>query len=305
MLPFALGIDIGGTRIKSASFDLASGRQLHSALLPTNDGTTAPDGSPAFAHTVRQLLAHHQDKLGTPASAIGISAPGIALADGSAISSNPGKLAGLEGLAWSDYLDHPQVLTLNDAHSALLGELWQGAAKGLSDVVLLTLGTGVGGAITIGGRLFKGHSGRAGHIGHMSLDPWGAPDICQAPGSLELSLGNATVAARSGGRFPCTHDLIHALRDGDPLAEFVWSRSIDSLGAAIVSLINLFDPQLILIGGGIGEAWPDIAPRLERYLDVYEWRPNPPHGVPIRRAELGEWAGCYGAAAAAARLLPA
>jgi glucokinase len=93
-----------------------------------------------------------------------------------------GRLNGLQGFVWTDFLDSPRpVVVLNDAHAALLGEVWKGAARGYNNVILLTLGTGVGGALLIDGRLAQGNIGRAGHLGHVSLNSDGAPDIAGTP----------------------------------------------------------------------------------------------------------------------------
>jgi len=293
MSDFAIGIDLGGTRIKSARFTLPDGGFVDSLMTPTRDGETEGD-LPAFAHGVRQLVDQHEQSEGRRAKVIGISAPGLAHRDGRAIHSMPGKLLGLEGLLWADLLQHPGAHVLNDAHAALLGEAWCGAAKGRQHVVMLTLGTGVGGAVLADGRLLQGALGRAGHLGHLSLNPRGPLDICNTPGSLELAIGNATVGERSGGRFRSTHDLIAAVRGGDGQATRLWHDSLQALAAGVVSVINAFDPEVILIGGGIANAWDMIEPVLNRHLDIFEWRPGG-YRVPILHASLGEWAGCYGA----------
>ena len=207
----------------------------------------------------------------------------------------PGRMEGLAGFDWPAFLQR-EVRVLNDAHAALLGEIWQGAAKGLRDVVLLTLGTGVGGAVVSDGRLLRGHIGRAGHLGHVSLDPHGAPDIANTPGSLEDAIGNVTIAKRSGGRFKTTRELIDAVSRGDAFAEKVWSESLRALAAGIASLINCFDPECILLGGGIAAGSRDLLLKpLEHWLEEFEWRPGG-HRVRLGITALGEWAGAHGAA---------
>src|SRR4030095_2271878 len=128
--------------------------------------------------------------------------------DGKSIAYMRGRLEGLEGLVWTDFLEAPHpVFVLNDAHAALLGELWKGTAKGYSNVILLTLGTGVGGAVLADGRLLKGHIGRAGHLGHVTVNSDGTGDIVGTPGSLEQMIGNYNVPERSKGRFDSTRKL--------------------------------------------------------------------------------------------------
>ena len=151
------------------------------------------------------------------------------------------------------------------------------------------------GAIVSGGRLLRGHLGRAGHFGHLTVDHKGKLDICNCPGSIEDAIGNYTIRERSGGRFGSTRDLLAALETGDPHAGEVWSASIRALGAAVASLVNVLDPEVVLIGGGIAEADHLLLEPLQQALDEFEWRPDN-HRVTIRKAELGEWAGTWGAA---------
>ena len=206
------------------------------------------------------------------------------------------KLRGLEGLDWTDSLQtsHP-VPVLNDAHAALLGEAWIGAAVGFLNAVLLTLGTGVGGALLAEGRLFKGHIGRAGHLGHISLNPDGPPDFVGTPGSLEQAIGNATLTERSAGRFTSTRRLVEAHLNGDEKATDVWLRSVYNLAAGITSIINALDPEVIIIGGGIAQAGPALFDPLAGFMERTEWRPQG-HRVHIIPAALGDFAGTLGAA---------
>ncbi|MCC6880729.1 MAG: ROK family protein [Verrucomicrobiales bacterium] len=288
-----LGIDIGGTSIKGGAYDLVSGECLAREECPTRDGEQE-QGEPAFLAETRRLIGTLESRANLPALATGISAPGLANREATAIAFMPGRLEGLEDLDWSEALGCP-VTVLNDAHAALMGELWQGGAKGCREVILLTLGTGVGGAIVSGGRLLRGHVGKAGHLGHISLDYRGAADICGCPGSLEDQIGNHNVTDRSGGRFPSTHDLIRAVEAGDAGAARIWDDSVRALAAAIASYANILDPERVLIGGGISRGWEILQPRLEAWLDRFEWRPGGAR-VELRRATLGEWAGSLGAA---------
>ena len=151
----------------------------------------------------------------------------------------PGRLIGIEGLDWKKFLNaSARVRVMNDAQASLLGEVRQGAAEGKDDVVLLTIGTGVGGAAICGGRLLRRHIGRAGHFGHISLAPFGKPDVCQPPGSLEDAIGDCTVEKRSGGRFTRTKELVDAHLAGDLKARSIWLRSVRYLAAGIVSLVG-------------------------------------------------------------------
>ena len=214
----------------------------------------------------------------------------------------PGRLQGLEGLDWSSELRLPTVV-LNDAHAALLGEVWLGAARGGTNVLMVTLGTGVGGAAMVDGRLLRGHLGRAGHVGHLSLDPAGEPDIVRTPGSLEDAMGDCTVGRRSGGRFATTRELVAAVIAGDEAARAVWERSTGALGAALAGLINVLDPQMIVLGGGIAAAGEVLFTPLTAALDRMEWRIGAT-GVALVPAKLGAQAGAFGAVYRALQKFP-
>jgi len=166
---------------------------------------------------------------------------------------------------------------------------------------MLTLGTGVGGAILSDGHLLKGAIGRAGHLGHVSIDADGPRSIFGTPGALETAIGNSTVARRSGGRFATTRELVAAHLAGDAAASTVWLTSMQALARAITSFINCLDPEIVILGGGIAQAGSALFEPLGRFLDEMEWRPGG-HQVRIVPAALGEWSGTYGAAWNASRM---
>jgi glucokinase len=285
---YCIGIDVGVTNIKCACVTPAG-----EVLSRHASGTHAE--SEDWPSGVRLLLEGIERELG-PAAAVGLAAPGIAAPDDSRITWMQGRLDAVQGLDWTNFLGREQpVAVLNDAQAALLGEAWVGAAKGCRDVMLLTLGTGVGGALMVDGRLLRGHLGRAGHLGHITVDPTGRRDITNTPGSLEDAIGNCTVAARSAGRFTSTHDLIAAHEAGDTRATQLWLDSVQKLAVGIASLINVADPEIVILGGGIARAGRSLFLPLERWLEDYEWRPHG-HSVKIVPAQLGEFAGAIGAA---------
>jgi glucokinase len=288
-MSFAIGIDLGGTNIKVAVVS-EDGRILERSMDET------PKEAACWVDTIKKRIKGIEDTHDASANWIGLAAPGLAARDGRSIASLPGKLRGLEGLNWTDVLQTSRpVPVLNDAHGALLGEYWVGAAVGYRHVVLLTLGTGVGGAVLAEGRLLKGHLGRAGHLGHISLNPDGSPDIVGTPGSLEQMIGNSTLAARSGGRFTSTRQLVQAHLEADAEATHIWLRSVYHLAAGLTSLINVLDPEVIILGGGIAKAGPALFKPLESFMDKLEWRPSGQR-VRIIAAALGDLAGALGAA---------
>jgi len=289
-MEYALGIDLGGTNVKAIAVT-AKGRVLAEAAMPSG-ATNQPRWKRAVQSAARQI----QHELKSPPAWIGVAAPGLPAPDQRSIAYLPGRLPGLEGFNWQKAFACPHFIpVLNDAQAALLGEVWRGAARRAQNAILLTLGTGVGGAAVVDGRLLHGNLGRAGHLGHVSLNPAGERDIVNTPGSLEDAIGNSSLAARSGGRFFDTEKLVAAALRRDPEARRIWADSIRALAAAIASLINILDPETVVIGGGIAKAGPRLFAPLRRQLARFEWRPG---GAKARivPARLGDRAGAFGAA---------
>ena len=325
---YALGIDLGGSSVKAVAVT-PEGQRLSDTNVSFDGGEPLD-----WSRLIQRLVQEMESQQGGCAQAIGLSAPGFAAADGRSIAVMPGRLHGLEGLDWTEFLGNaettqslseplparpgarasrppvaecsaarwadgtpaPRVVpVLNDAHAALLGEAWLGAARGFRHVIMLTLGTGVGGAAIVDGKLLRGALGRAGHLGHACLDPDGTPDICGMPGSLETVIGNYNIGARSGGRFATTHALVEAHRAGDASATEVWLKSVRALACAIGSFINILDPEAVIVGGGIARAGAALFEPLEKFVREVEWNVSPAP-VKILPAQLGELAGAYGAA---------
>lgn len=287
---FAIGIDIGGTSIKAVALT-PDGIEI------AREHADFEAGSPLqFAETAKAVFRSLIRATGGKPLAVGLCAPGLAAADGRSIVNLPDRLPGMEGLDWTAVLDCGlSVPVLNDAQAALAGEIWLGAARGATNVLLLTLGTGVGGAAMVDGRLLRGHSGRAGHVGHISLNPFGKPDICGTPGSLESAVGNDTIRERTGGRFVTTLALIQACESGDAAARGFWQTTLRDLAAGIVSLANVLDPEVVVIGGGIATAGASLFGPLREQVRLMEWQ-LPDHALRIVPASLGDKAGACGAA---------
>lgn len=288
----AIGIDLGGTHIKGALLESATGTLVRTCSVPTGDGEWS-GLEPLFAHRVRDLVHGLEAIAGGRPLAVGLCAPGIAHAEGRYIDWMPGRMHGLEKFDWPAFLAR-EVRVLNDAHAALLGEAWVGSARGCQDVIMLTLGTSVGGAILSGGKLIRGHIGRGGHLGHISINADGEQDAFQTPGSLDSFLGNHTVSQRTAGRYESTHALVAAALAGEPDAQVIWDASVRRLAVAMASLINVLDPERVILGGGISAGAGDaLLLPLQAYLDQFEWRPGG-HRVRLMLASAGEWAGAFG-----------
>ena len=287
-MEITIGIDLGATRIKATALD-HQGKILHPYYQPIQE--TDEKG---WKNTMVKVVREIQQKTGSHGFAIGISAPGLPNEHNTAIAFMPGRLQGLENFIWGDFLGTP-TFVLNDAVAALLAEARYGTARGRKNVVMLTLGTGVGGAILIGGKPYQGSFQKAGHLGHMVIDSDGEPDITGIPGSLEDAIGNCTLEKRSAGKFTSTHEMLEAYKTGDRFAAEIWLTSVKKLAIGLASLTNILSPEMVILGGGITEAGKYLFEPLEEYLSRYEWRTGG-NKTKIVRAEYGDLSGAVGAA---------
>jgi len=234
-------------------------------------------------------------KYTTEKHVVGLSAPGIPNDQNTAIAFLPNRLDGIEGFIWTDALE-ADTYVVNDAIAALSAEASFGAAQNCENAVLITIGTGVGGAILINKKIYQGAFQKAGHIGHMSVDMEGDPDICGMPGSLEEAIGNYSVAKRSNGKFNDTLELIQAMKNNDPIAIEIWHKSVKALAISISSISNIISPEKIILAGGITKAGDALMSPLRTFMDQFEWRPGGKQ-VKIDLATFSDKAGAIGAAA--------
>ena len=284
----AIGIDLGGTRVKAVLVD-DIGNVLHEIIVPTLDeqGKWKDSAKSAF----NQLNVN----LDKNEFYVGLSAPGIPDKYNKCIQLMPGRLQGIEDFDWTEFLGR-EVFVVNDAVAALSAEARFGAAKNCKDAVIITIGTGVGGAILINGKIHQGAFQKAGHIGHMSINLDGEPDICGMPGSLEEAIGNYSINKRSNGKFHDTAELIEAMKNDDLFAHDIWLKSIKALAVAIASIGNILSPEKIILAGGITKAGSILTDPLEKLINEYEWRIGE-NRMQIEIAHFGEQSGAIGAAA--------
>ncbi|GDX43931.1 MAG: ROK family protein [Bacteroidota bacterium] len=283
----AIGIDLGGTRIKGVLIN-SNGDILQELIT----GTLAYDQQ--WKKDVKEIYMS-LSKYTTEKYVVGLSAPGIPNDQNTAIAFLPNRLDGIEGFIWTDALE-ADTYVVNDAIAALSAEASFGAAQNCENAVLITIGTGVGGAILINKKIYQGAFQKAGHIGHMSVDMEGDPDICGMPGSLEEAIGNYSVAKRSNGKFNDTLELIQAMKNNDPIAIEIWHKSVKALAISISSISNIISPEKIVLAGGITKAGDALMSPLRTFMDQFEWRPGGKQ-VKIDLATFSDKAGAIGAAA--------
>ncbi|WP_186496459.1 ROK family protein [Synechococcus sp. A15-24] len=282
-----IGIDLGGTAIKLARFD-------HRGTLLAELEVATPQ--PAVPGAVTMALCDAVQRLDPDGAAalmgVGLPGPMDAAARVARVCIN---LPGWEDVPLAEWLEvrlQRRVTLANDGNCAVVGEAWWGAAKGFSDVVLLTLGTGVGGGVLLSGQLFTGHNGAAAEPGLIGVDPDGPACNSGNRGSLEQF---ASIAAlrRLCDRDP--RELSRAAADGEPAALEVWERYGTRLGVGLSSLVYVFTPQLVLLGGGLAGAACHFLPAVRREVELRVQAVSR-EGLRIEACALGNGAGRLGAA---------
>jgi glucokinase len=302
MTEYAIGMDLGGTNLRAAAIDKSG------TLLEKITGATRfEEGREAVIADIVAAISRLREAHGAEGLiGIGVGVPGfIRMKEGLITNSN--NLPYLENVPIRDVLTaklNTRVILENDANAAALGECWMGAGREVEDLVLLTLGTGIGGGIISGGRIVRGSVGMAGEIGHICVVPNGNPCGCGNQGCLEKHASATAVSAMARlmqlGEDLTSKDVYElAKQDTEPgeKARMVWQVVGEALGMAMASLINTFNFPLYLLSGGMLPAWEYFAPHMMRVAmqRSYTFRAtaNETH---IAQATLGNLAGLYGAA---------
>ncbi|HBB31733.1 MAG TPA: glucokinase [Cyanobacteria bacterium UBA8803] len=289
-----IGIDLGGTAIKLGRFR-EDGTCVKSVVVTTPQPSTPEAVVEVMVEAIAQLNGDRQ------AIAIGVGTPGPADAVGR-IAIVAINLVGWQDVPLADWLEAktgcPAILA-NDANCAGLGEAWLGAGRYFRNLILLTLGTGVGGAIILDGKLFTGHSGAAGELGLISLYPNGPACNSGNQGSLEQYLSIGSIRRRTG-KEPA--ELGDMARVGNPLALDFWTSYGRDLGIGLTTLVYVLSPEAIVIGGGVSASaeffFPAALGEIERRV-----LPSSRVGLKLLKAELGNQAGMVGAAKLALQLI--
>ena len=283
----AIGVDLGGTAIKLARVDRC-GQVLAERELATPQPPVPGAVCMAIADAIDQLDPERQ------AAVVGVGVPGPIDAAGrvARIAIN---LPGWRRVPLADWLearlDRPVVLA-NDGNGALLGEAWRGAARGEQNVLLLTLGTGVGGGVLLGGQLFTGPHGAAAEPGLIGVDPQGPDCLSGNRGSLEQFCSISGLRRLS---LLEPRELCRRADAGEAEALAVWDRYGQLLGTGLSSLLYVLTPELVLFGGGVSGASHHFLPAVWREVEQ-RVMPESRQGLSLRRCALGNGAGRLGAA---------
>ena len=295
-------VDLGGTHLRAALVD--SSGKIHKQLKRKTPKDETPD---VLIDTLASVADEWRNG---PIIGAAVMVPGAVDSAQAVVLSAPNLPSlinfGLKAVL-QERLGWPVVLE-NDANAAAIGEMWLGAARGCRDVVSVTLGTGVGGGMLLGGKLWRGAHGAAGEIGHTTVDPFsGLKCKCGNTGCLELfasataivrmareSLSQFSAATLSADDLTA-EKIYEAGRQGDELALSVFRRAGKYLGIGLANLMSLIDPEIIVINGGVVNGWDLFA--VDMYAEVSEraFQATAPK-VKIARAECGDNAGLLGAA---------
>ena len=306
MSKVVFGVDVGGTTVKMGYFDL-DGNVLDKWEIPTRTEDNGAGIIPDIAGSILDKLAQSGiDK--SDVAGIGIGIPGP-------VKSN-GTVPVAVNLGWKDInvneelskLTGLEVKAANDANVAALGEMWRGGGQGYSDVVAVTLGTGVGGGIIIGGRIVSGSTGAGGEIGHIHLEDNETEACgCKGHGCLE-QYASATGIVRIARKKLADSDKASVLREGEVSAKTVWDAVKEGddlavevahiygeyLGKGLAAVADVVNPEVFVIGGGVSKAGKVVIDYMEPYFEKYVF-PGA-KGAKFALAKLGNDAGIYGAA---------
>lgn len=309
-----LAADLGGTNLRLAAVDSTG------SIVFRNRKQTPSDGSQEdILNIIRSAIAECVDELkgeyrflslGAAVPAIVNSTEGVILRSPNLPELNDLRLADL----FANEMKMPVVLE-NDANAAAVGERWKGASRSVRNSIQVTLGTGVGGGIIIDGELVRGVDGTAGEIGHIAVEPEGYPCGCGSRGCVE-QYSSATAVVRMAKElmpvYPETIlrsslklsplDIYNAGIAGDALSLEVFRLMGTYLGIALGGLVNVLNPEAIVIGGGASAGWDLFIGPLRAEIKRRAF-PHPAERVRLMRSELGDDAGILGAAFLASQSL--
>jgi glucokinase len=296
MPEFSIGVDLGGTNLRAAAIDRKG--QMTDKVSVATDITKGRDKVMADLVAAVDKLRSGRDA--GDLAGIGIGIPGFIDMQKGVIANSP-NLPGFEDFPIRQELTRKLQTPIqleNDANAAALGEKWMGAGKDVDDLILLTLGTGIGGGIIYRGQVVHGFVGMAGEIGHITVVPGGNPCACGNNGCLEKYASATAIESMANllqlGRIGAEEVYELAVR-GNAHARRVFETMGSALGIALAALVNIFNFPLYLLTGGPLPAWgffsPTMFAELERRSLTYRATKTR-----VEKAALGGQAGLYGAA---------
>jgi glucokinase len=297
MQAYSIGVDLGGTNLRVAAID-SEGQILDRVSEPA----VYDAGPERVVADIAQVVHEVRSRVGMDGlRGVGIGVPGFIDID-KGIVVGAANLPGFEGFPVRDEIQRQlgtKIILENDANAAALGEMWKGAGKDVKDLILLTLGTGIGGGIIIDGRVLHGFLGMAGEFGHMTVFPDGNPCGCGNCGCLEKHASATAIAAMGRmmhfGRDTTSAHVFELAQTGNERAKLVFVSMGRALGVAIASLINVFNFPLYLLSGGPLPAWEFFAPTMLEEVKKRSFT-FARTGTRIEKGALGADAGLIGAA---------
>jgi len=329
MPAFSIGVDLGGTNLRIAAIS-ADGQMLEKISLSAKLELGRDHVIDEMCDAILRLSEKHRP--GGAFLGVGVGIPGVLDIEAGILR----KSANLPG--WNDYAVRDEIerrlgarVFLNhDAKVAALGEQWLGAGRGVDNMAMVTLGTGIGGAMILNGKIYYGMNGMAGEFGHVTIEPEGVPCGCGNRGCAEryasatavvrmareaMATGRAPALARAAESDPGfdAHTVFQLAMQGDEAARSIYQRFGQVLGLLLADLVNVLNMDVFVIGGGVAGAWDAFAPVMfeemrERSIVYAATAPADPMGdggklgphtrrkTVITRALLGGDAGLYGAA---------
>lgn len=307
MKKYAFGIDVGGTSVKLGFFS-AEGELLEKWEIPTDISENGKNVIPDIASEIRKKLEEHG--LGTDAlEGVGLDVPGAVTGESivnRCVNLGWDVLNASEEL--SGMLNGTKVKTANDANAAALGETWKGAGRGCENLVMVTIGTGVGAGIIVNGKIIEGAHGSAGEVGHNKLNTEETEKCgCGGRGCIEqytsaMWVGrqcSRALASYEGGSVlkdvekVSSRAIFDAAKAGDEFAAEFVDEICRKLALVISSAANTLDPEVIVIGGGMSKAGDILIDGIRKYYREYAF--HAVSNTPVIPAELGNDAGMYGA----------
>jgi glucokinase len=295
-----LALDIGGTKLAAGVVD-AAGR-VHSFLVAPSRAAEGPAPVLERLFELGRRAVAESDVGWAAITAVGIGCGGPLDAERGVLLAPP-HLPGWHDVPVTELAarayERPAILE-NDASAAALGEYRYGAGAGTTNMVYLTLSTGVGGGVVVDGSLYRGASGNGGELGHVTIDWHGRPcKGCGRLGCLEAYVSGTSIAerAREAGLEVATAEEVSAgARAGEPVAGRVWDETVEALACGLTSIVNLFEPELVVLGGGVSLSGEQLIGPVRAAVRASTMKPAG-EAADIVQSALGERVGVVGAAA--------